>query len=54
MNEAQKEKTKRKGLTLCSISNAYSNPDVKFATFSHFITLTASFISLILSAKART
>lgn len=36
------------------ISNAYSKPAVKLATFSHFIALTASCISLILSAYART
>lgn len=44
----------RRKLTRWSISNAYSNPDVKLATFSHFIALTASFISFTLSTLART
>lgn len=49
-----KKVEKPRELTRWSISNAYSNPDVKLATFSHFIALTASFISFTLSTLART
>lgn len=52
LNERIKQKYTNR--TRCRISKAYSKPDVKLATFSHLIALTASFISLILSVYART